>query len=240
MGFRQARQEPFAHALLLRDGMRFLTPEDAPAYDGSGWSMSVYHNCDLGAPEYANLRAELPDHAGEDGDFHASIFRPVTFLGVAGQLECVVGIHPREPGTAWAHWHLRVDVDRRPKEVESANSEQILRALASAIGPISARVSLYWRHNLTNAVPVVDLPITTADVVGFSEIRGVRLAQLDKATGEELFSMILDYHGEGELTASVAGEFETELDERVLLRGVERAFEIAELGLEEIQHPGES
>lgn len=154
------------------------------------------HSAYISPEQFATLGTSFP--GGVDGR-HAEFREPVTIGGQEAELSGVLGIHNNVgeagAGRPWVHYNVRLR--RRRTRASTQNEEgwtQLCDAILRVLGSHSAKVVVSLEIPTDSATPAVSLPIklSPSEVTGFSEIRGVRLVQVDPAKPESsLYSAIV-------------------------------------------------
>ena len=109
-------------------------------------------------------------------------------------------------------------------------------AVANVVAKHECRVRLQQFLPPGKIVPATSLPIQLGESVsGFTEIRGVRLAQPDTDTKKELYAVILQLTSDGGYSMSTLTGIESRLDGELLTKAINRLAEISGLVYKEVQ-----
>jgi len=160
-------------------------------------------------------------------------------------LRGLIGIHdsrasgkapePSEAGIV-LHYSFELEKDVTTKDAQADDWDRLSEAVSGVVGSHQVIVSMWAVRAKDEIVPATALPIALGDtgVSGFSEIRGVRLAQPDPSDKDnDLYSVVLDKEGnEYFVTASTSIEA-TGLEEELLRRALDRLKEVAMLAYKE-------
>jgi len=210
-----------------------VPPGLATWFRGLGVEAS-YH---LEPAEFEPLRALLREGATA---IHSYLRQTVQAEGQAFVINGLMGIHdfrsqpPPEAASEdytglYLHYHLRL---RRGRATDATTPDWAATtgAVSGVIGTNTAEVELLLDHPVGGVVPAVALPIAVkeADVPGFSEIRGVRLAKTAPDGTEELYSVVIDRVGDV-YRARAETRVQLPLDEQIFTSAYERTRSIAEL-----------
>jgi hypothetical protein len=119
--------------------------------------------------------------------------------------------------------------DRQPED--HPEWAKLFHAVQKYVGQVTAYITLRLMVPSVGTVTAVRLPIPlgSTEVAGFSEVRGVRLSQLDKSVhnSNELYSVILDYYGES-LAVDVRTPGELPLTYDMLGAAVQQSWPLAQ------------
>ncbi len=176
---------------------------------------------------------------------HSSFGRNTAIGGSRGVLRGLIGIHdsrasgkapePSEAGIV-LHYSFELEKDVTTKDAQADDWDRLSEAVSGVVGSHQVIVSMWAVRAKDEIVPATALPIALGDtgVSGFSEIRGVRLAQPDPSDKDnDLYSVVLDKEGnEYFVTASTSIEA-TGLEEELLRRALDRLKEVAMLAYKE-------
>jgi hypothetical protein len=155
-----------------------------------------------------------------------------------GELSAILGVHEDArrglPNDLFLHGHVRFE-RRTPRpaiRVSDAEWRAVVDLLHGLMGARPAEVNL--RLNLPqDTVAALQLPIDLrrSEVAGFSEIRGVQLAQLDAEDADRvLYSAILQRTPSG-LAVDVQTPAAIVLDHNALVEAFQRAMSVARLAV---------
>lgn len=221
-----------------QEAMDFRSPELPEGYEGTFWSFTVRHSAELDRSRVDQLLSGS-DLLDEDGDAHTFFRTPTTLDGQPAELSGVLGIHTHPTDDSEAptgHLEVTVRTDQHPAERRDDTMDRLLRTYSELVGKSTFWIGGYWRFPKERAIFAIDLPIPLdpQEVAGFTEIRGVRLAQREDPEGPDLYSIILDKLKDG-LSAQVSVEFDSQLDEDLISRGVKKVLEIANLVIEIVE-----
>lgn len=213
-------------------------PEVVPVL---GASLTVRSTSDLMQDEVEALRAQISGEISR----HASFRQEVQFAGGKAEFRGVIGIH-RVQATAegdlfqtepqekhWIHFQLDLLTGVRPRPHKGDSWDELAHAVSRVLNARPIRVSAFWSLPRDRVTFAVTLPIELGyDIPGFSEIRGVRLAQPDPDNpDDDLYSLILNHSGKS-ATVQISASFESTFSHDLLTKALDRATAVANFGVE--------
>ncbi len=219
----------------------FKIPETLPP-NARFVSLSISETVSIGTAAAASLRSRVTT---KDDSFHVAIRQPVAVGDCSSELRGLIGIHglhaaarsrrrsksSQEKGPRrFIHYELGLRSTSFAKTIESDSWDEAFKAVAEKLGTHSVSVNLSLSLS-EETRPKIQLPImvSQAEAMGFTEIRGIRLVQVEpKATGE-LYSVIVDRSANGRIGLSVSTQVEVTLSTESLLIAFTRAMSIANL-----------
>ena len=202
--------------------------------------LAVSGEFDLDQDTYQEISGKI--ETDEDGDIHLLSFFSQADEGRSPELRVSLGIHGPENGVRRVHYrfaHSETRLFTWEEDEDTANLEKILPVLASASIAHVTDISLAVVVNDPDEEFVFPLPIDLngSPVSGFTQIKGVRLAQLDPDDPtQELYSAILDLGDgpEAKGSASIYTTIEAPFQTSLLTVALERAIPVIMLTLQQV------
>jgi hypothetical protein len=128
------------------------------------------------------------------------------------------------------HWRIGIEPSEpHVQEAVGKHWSTLYPSVVKHIGPIVNSVSLRFHLPAHGAITAIKLPVNLApaDVSGFSQVRGVRLVQMESADQEvELYSVVLDNH-EDMVLVDARVPVELSIGDVTFEGAVQRAWSIA-------------
>jgi hypothetical protein len=159
-----------------------------------------------------------------------------------GEISAVIGVHQEQQTTdgspdSYAHAHVRLQcragrAERIPKDEQW---QSFVETLHDLIGESPAAVNLRLLVPREGTVTAVQLPIPFGhEISGFSQIRGVQLAEPDPDDKDKvLYSVILQLAGES-ISADIRLYAVLKIGSNILEEAFAKAFDVAKLALPSI------
>lgn len=220
----------------------FEVPACPPAFPAKSHDLWISGTFEMQEAEYQELL--LVAAPGETGA-HISVRSVAEICGQPAELYALVGLHSHEtsnlaPGhesfggrAPWLHYRVELRTVRRPRERAHPRWEALSEVLSRTVPEHSASLGYFAEFPKGSYIPAVRLPIAldAAEVPGFSEIAGVRLAQRDPENLErDLYSVILDSTGFAE-TVQVRASTDTGWETGMLTSAFHRATSVIGLAV---------
>jgi len=226
----------------------FAIPELPRGYDLQWFYLGIRGDFGFSAEDYEKIRR---DAGISKKNQHVGFTQTVDLAGRSAELRGTIGVHDLRgieaeldlaageppPTDAWVHYALSVELTSKPEETTEGDWDAAYVAVRNLL-PERVPMSVILRMSVPSGKidPAVSLPISLGKtaVSGFSEIRGVRLAEADPDDpDEELYSLIIDQSGDT-TSIQVFASVETPCDEHVLLTALDRALAVTELAIRKV------
>ncbi len=187
----------------------------------------------------------IREQAGfKKADAHGGYGDEVSVAGTPLALRGSIGIHDYRANKDvaqvtksgfFAHYTLELEAGIKVQK-NAEGWDKLSDAVANALPKHTCRVRLQQFIPTGRVAPATSLPIPLGEAIsGFTEIRGVRLAQPDPADPKkELYSVILQLTGDGGYGISTLTFIESRLDGDLLTRALNRLAEISGLAYKEV------
>jgi hypothetical protein len=172
----------------------------------------------------------------------------VDFGRGAAEVRALIGIHEpkaiqgvdlfgHEPRPHWVHFSVDFVAGIQGRENRTCAWAAVYEALCTILSSRALNVTAFWSLPRSSFTFAVALPIPLqGDIPGFTDIRGVRLAEPDPDNpGSDLYSLILD-HYETSASVQVRTTLEDMLSTDLLQKATDRALSIVGLAVGRTQN----
>ncbi len=192
----------------------------------------------------ADYNAIRQQTAIKETEGHGSIGDEVVIAGTPLALRGLIGVHDYRESKDVAqitqtgficHYSIELEGDVTAYK-ENEGWDKLSDALSNTIPKHASHVRLQQFFAPGKVVPATSLPIPLgeAGVSGFTEIRGVRLAQSDPESKKQLYSVILELTGDGGYSMNTMTFIESRVDGDLLTKAISRLAEISGLAYKEV------
>lgn len=197
----------------------------------------------------------LADKVGEVGESrHASFAEPAAIGGEVGELRGLIGIHDRRNSKLfakyaeerqkdkpnytglWLHYDLTFRHTSSPRDpFVDDDWQKLCDALHESLREHTVEANVRVLLSDPGTVLVMTLPVKLGpSATGFTEIRGMRLVQVDEKDPEqELYSVFVDCIGE-ETTIEASTVVHGRFDNDIMVKGFDAALEVVRLTIREV------